>query len=138
MLRAMLLDAIQCVEGQGCPKRCRARLVVQARAWIVEDSSAAPFSFENVCAYLDLPADRLRKSVLRLAANGRGWCDQLAGARRRASGAEMRARAERNQSIRSLRDAGLRPSELAERFGLSYESIILICSSPHSARRAVA
>ena len=129
MLRAMLLDAIQCLERQGCPKRARERLAVEARAWVADRTAHAPFSFDNVCAYLGLPADRLRRSLMRLADSARP-VDDAASLRRRSSAAEMRARAERNLHIRSLREAGLRPSELAERFGLSYESILLICTPP--------
>ncbi len=94
----------------------------------------SPFSFQNVCAYLGLPADRLRRSLLRLA--DVHHADDTATLRRRASGAEIRARTERNLHIRSLRVSGLRPSELAERFGLSYESILLICAPPPAAGRA--
>jgi hypothetical protein len=137
MLRAMLLDAIQCLEGQGCPKRERERLAAEARAWVRGRDGAAPFGFENVCAYLGLPADRLRRSLLRLAEKAQRRPDDAASLRRRASNAEIRARASRNLTIRSLRGEGYRPGELAERFGLSYESILAICaprgSAPHVA-----
>ena len=134
MLNAMLLDAIQCIEGQGCPKRSREQLARQARKWVVGREAGARFSFENVCAYLGLPADRLRASLLRLAADAaRGPLDSV----RRGSTAETRARAERNEAIRALRAAGQRPGELAERFGLSYGAILMICapqaSAPHVA-----
>jgi hypothetical protein len=137
MLRAMLLDAVQCLEGLGCPKRCRERLAIEARAWVVR-RDAAPFSFENVCAYLGLPTGRLRRILLRLTAAGGGSHADAAASRRRASDAEVRARAERNDSIRLLREAGLRPAELAERFGLSYESILAICTPRGRARRVAA
>lgn len=133
MLRAMLLDAVQCIERQGCPKRERERLAAEARAWVVGRDRNAPFSFENVCLYLGLPADRLRRTLLRLA-DGARRVDDAASLRRRSSAAEIRARAARNVRIRSLRDDGLRPSELAERFGLSYESILAICAPPAPSR----
>jgi hypothetical protein len=141
MLRAMLLDAIQCLERQGCPKRARERLAVQARAWVVRRNDDSPFSFENVCAYLGLPADRLRRILVRMAAASARRRDDAGSLRRRASAAEIRARAGRNLTIRSLRESGMRPSDLAERFGLSYESILSICtrhdpaapSAPHTA-----
>ena len=137
MLRAMLLDAIQCLEGQGCPKRDRGRLATEARAWVAQSHVGSGFSFENVCAYLGLPADQLRRNLLRVAAS-RGQQDDASDLGRRASGVEIRARAERNQRIRSLRAMGLRPRELAERFGLSYESILAICTPRVSARHVAA
>ena len=141
MLRALLLDAIQCLEHQGCPKRARERLAAQARAWVARRDVESPFSFENVCAYLGLPVDRLRRILLRMAAVSARRCDDAGSLRRRSSAAEIRARAGRNTSIRSLRAEGMRPSDLAERFGLSYESILSICarreplppSAPHPA-----
>ena len=66
MLHAMLLDAIQCLEGQGCPKRERQRLARIARDWVAR-RDGAPFSFDNVCAYLGLPVDRVRRQLLDLA-----------------------------------------------------------------------
>jgi hypothetical protein len=137
MLRALLLDAIQCLEYQGCPKRDRERLAVQARLWVVGRDANATFSFANVCAYLGLPADRLRRTLLRLADSARP-VDDAASLRRRSTAAEIRARAARNLRIRSLHSNGLRPGELAERFGLSYESIHAICTPPASPRSAVA
>jgi hypothetical protein len=128
MLRALLLDAIQCLEYQGCPKRARERLAGQARAWVVRHDPESPFSFENVCAYLGLPTDRLRRVLLRMAAASARRSDDAGTLRRRSSAAEIRARAGRNTSIRSLRAEGMRPSDLAERFGLSYESILSICA----------
>ena len=132
LLRAMLLDAIQCLEHQGCPKRSRERLAVQARAWVVRRDDESPFSFDNVCGYLGLPADRLRRILVRLAdASARGR-DDAGTLCRRASASEIRARAGRNLTIRSLRASGMRPGDLAERFGLSYESILSICTRPES------
>ena len=128
MLRAMLLDAIQCLERQGCPKRERERLAAEALAWVAGRAADAPFGFDDVCAYLGLPAHRLRRTLLRLAAGSACVTDDAACRRRRSSAAEMRARAARNDSIRALRAGGLRPTELAERYGLSYESILAICA----------
>jgi hypothetical protein len=131
MLHAMLLDVIQCLEGQGCPKRDRQRLAREARAWVAR-RDGAPFCFDNVCAYLGLPPDRVRRHLLVLA-NRSVPRDE---APRRASSAEIRARAERNLSIRSLRAAGASPAELADRFGLSYAAILSICAPHDSVPRA--
>ena len=132
MLHAMLLDAIQCLEGQGCPKRDRRRLARDARAWVAR-RDGGPFGFENVCAYLGLPVERVRRHLLDLATRSVPG-DEAFGVRRRASSAEIRARAERNLSIRSLRAGGARPGELADRFGLSYAAILSICAPGTSAR----
>jgi hypothetical protein len=126
MLRALMLDAIQCLQGQGCPKRDRQRLATQARVWVLR-RDGAPFSFDNVCAYLGLPADRLRRTLLRVAEESARHRDDAADLGRRASTAEIHARAGRNRSIRALRAEGLKLGDLAERFGLSYASILSIC-----------
>jgi len=62
LLRAMLLDAIQCLEGQGCPKRERQRLARDARAWVAR-RDPAPFSFENVCEAIGVDAAGLRAQL---------------------------------------------------------------------------
>jgi hypothetical protein len=82
-----------------------------------------------VCAHLGLPADRLRRRLLELARDAAA-VDDTGSLRRRSSTAESEARAERNLHIRSLHAAGLRPGELVERFGLSRESIRVICAPP--------
>jgi hypothetical protein len=139
LLHALLVDAMRCLFGEvgGSPAK-RERLAAEARAWITTRGDADPFSFENVCAWLDLPAGRLRAYVLAQAAqcavspavNGRH------GASRHPFAHQGRLRRERNASIRALRAAGEPARNIAERFGLSYDSILLICKDPCARARA--
>ncbi len=70
LVRAVLKDAIHCLLGEvGGPPAERVRLAAEARAWITNRSDAAPFAFENVCTWLDLPAKRLREFLLQQAAS---------------------------------------------------------------------
>ncbi len=133
LLRALLLDAIRCLMGEAGPAARRARLSAEARAWVASTDDPEPFSFENVCTWLRLPTDRMRSTLLRLAAD---YARTFRGRPTLSFGVEERARAERNSSIVALRDAGMRPRELAERFGLSYAAILLICSQMAAGRRA--
>jgi hypothetical protein len=64
LLLAVLEDAIRCMNGEGSPCRDRARLASEARRWIVSRDEQWPFSFENVCHWLGLPAGRLRRHLL--------------------------------------------------------------------------
>jgi DNA-binding NarL/FixJ family response regulator len=68
LMRAVLVDAIQCLTGNvGGPSRRRARLSQQAREWIAEEDATWPFSFQNICHGLDLEPDRVRARVLGMA-----------------------------------------------------------------------
>ena len=71
LIRAILEDAVRCLlrETQGAWGE-RKRLAADARAWIANPSDAAPFSFENVCAWLELPSGRFRMFLLEQAASG--------------------------------------------------------------------
>ena len=64
LLLAVLEDAIRCLNGDGSPRGDRARLASEARRWIVSRDEQWPFSFENVCHWLGLPASRLRARLL--------------------------------------------------------------------------
>jgi len=63
-MRAILVDAIRCLAGEVTPQAERARLAGQARRWVASRDERWLFSFENVCAALDLRADRLRRLLL--------------------------------------------------------------------------
>jgi len=52
------------MNGEGAPRGDRARLASEARRWIVSRDEQWPFSFENVCTWLGLPASRLRVHLL--------------------------------------------------------------------------
>ncbi|MEW6271071.1 MAG: hypothetical protein AB1689_17450, partial [Thermodesulfobacteriota bacterium] len=64
LMRAVLLDAIDCLSGQGVLPRHRARVAMQARAWIARRDRDSLFAFESICDVLDLDADRLREKLL--------------------------------------------------------------------------
>lgn len=127
LLRAVLLDAIRCMCGEGSPISHRARLEEEARRWAQSRSDSSPFSFENVCAWLGFPADRLRASLLQLADGPAAAKPGRAAEARRSSCVESRGRSERNRRIRELRACGWKPRDLAEEFGLCYEMILIIC-----------
>jgi hypothetical protein len=138
LLHALLMDAMRCAFGEvGGPPKKRARLAAEARAWVTGRGDAEPFSFDNVCAWLALPAGRLRAYVLAQA----GSPDALAPAMGRQGGSrhpeahQVRLRRERNTRIQALRAAGETPRNIAERFGLSYDSIVLICSDGGGSER---
>jgi hypothetical protein len=68
LLLAVLEDAIRCLDH-----RSRGRLAREAAAWIRANDQRWPFSFVNVCAHLDIDADRLRTVLLsRVAAQRAG------------------------------------------------------------------
>jgi hypothetical protein len=61
---AMLQDAIECVQKYRCAIGENGReLFEDARDWIVSDDRKWPFSFENVCAVLNLDADYPRRGL---------------------------------------------------------------------------
>jgi hypothetical protein len=136
LLRALLMDAVHCVleEVGGSPAK-RAELAADARAWVASRGDGETFSFENVCAWLDLPSDRLRRFLLEEVGNLRATAAAIArqGASRHPSALESRRRRERNARIRELRAAGSKPRDIAERFALSYASVIAICTEPATA-----
>jgi hypothetical protein len=61
LMLAVLEDAIRCLERRS---RGAARLAREAEAWIRASDERWPFSFVNVCAYLDMDARRLRRALL--------------------------------------------------------------------------
>jgi hypothetical protein len=134
LLLALLMDSVRCLFGEvGGPPTIRARLATEARAWIEKRHDAAPYSFENVCAWLELPAERLRRCLLeRLASRGSPVpALGLDGSSRPPAALEHGLRGERNARIKELRAAGWKPRDIARRFGLTYGSILLICVEDH-------
>jgi hypothetical protein len=63
-MRAVLLDAIGCLSGQGIKPSHRARVAMQARAWIARRGTDALFSFDSICQTLELDGERLRRMLL--------------------------------------------------------------------------
>jgi hypothetical protein len=60
----MLQDAIDCVlKHRSATDENGRELFEDARDWIASDDRKWPFSFENVCAFLNLDADYLRRGL---------------------------------------------------------------------------
>lgn len=64
LMRAVLVDAITCLSGQGIKPSHRARVAMQARAWISRRGCDSLFSFDSICDALELDGDRLRRVLL--------------------------------------------------------------------------
>lgn len=77
LMRAILVDAVRCLAGEVSPATERQQLALQARLWVRSRDERWPFSFENVCAALDLQASRLRKLLLASPALLRTLCASL-------------------------------------------------------------
>jgi len=60
LMRAVLTDAIKCLGGAG---RDGQLLKADARRWLASRDLLWPFSFENICAVLDLDAPTLRRRL---------------------------------------------------------------------------
>lgn len=64
LMCAVLEDAVECLAGRRAPQRLRAQLATEARVWLEDRDRHWPFSFERICATLDLDADKLRARLL--------------------------------------------------------------------------
>jgi len=64
---AVLADAVSCLAGQGTPTYLRRELAAEARSWVAERDARRPFSFEHVCAVLDLDPEVVRSRLLATA-----------------------------------------------------------------------
>jgi hypothetical protein len=64
LMRAVLIDAIGCLSGQGVKPSHRARVAMQARAWFRRRGREDLFSFDSICDALELDAERLRRMLL--------------------------------------------------------------------------
>jgi hypothetical protein len=65
LMRAVLLDAIMCMRGRVGQPQERARLISEARRWMMSTVRTWPFSFESICDVLGLSAPYLRRTLLR-------------------------------------------------------------------------
>ena len=131
LLRALLMEAVRCALGEAGGRQAkRAQLAAEARRWITRANVGEPFAFENVCAWLGLPAHRLRRFVLEQVELLRPSAPVVArqGASRHPGALSARLREDRNARIREFRATGWKPRDIAERFDLSYASVIAICS----------
>jgi len=60
LMRAVLLDAIGCLSGEGIKPSHRARVAMQARAWFARRGRDSLFTFDSICDVLGLDGERLR------------------------------------------------------------------------------
>ena len=60
LLRAVLTDAIRCLDGRG---REGQLLKVEARRWVASRDRRWPFSFESICSVLDLDPRTIRQRL---------------------------------------------------------------------------
>jgi hypothetical protein len=66
LMLAVLEDAISCYQKYaGADKGRRERLFKEAEEWLLDQDSSWPFSFEAICATLELNSDYLREGLLR-------------------------------------------------------------------------
>ena len=64
LMRAVLVDAITCLDGKGVKPSHRARVAMQARAWISRRGCDSLFSFDSICDALEIDGERLRRMLL--------------------------------------------------------------------------
>ena len=72
LMRAILHDAILCLQGTAPAVRLsdRAAVASQARCWILSRDATWIFSFESICHVLDIDPDFVRFRVSRLCPTG--------------------------------------------------------------------
>ena len=64
LIIAVLHDAIRCVEQYRCVKSPRnRRLFDEVERWLLASESDWPYSFENICAVLELDANAVRQRL---------------------------------------------------------------------------
>jgi hypothetical protein len=103
LLLAVLEDAIRCLDAH---TRSRARAARDAERWVRANDHAWPFSFVNICAHLDVDAERLREALLARRA-------RQAGRRGEAYRLHLRLKPPRRR-LRSARTLGELPRRAAQ------------------------
>ena len=72
LMLAVLEEAILCIQGAGrCIRSGGSREAERARRWVRSPDRSWLFSFENVCAALEIDSDCLRASLLSDGSRGR-------------------------------------------------------------------
>jgi hypothetical protein len=159
LMRAVLLDAIECLTGNGRRSRSHLQHAAEARAWVETSSDEWPFSFDNICHALDLDTERVRKRLLAQAVEvtpqtpppprvreeevaamiRAGHPLRVVAARFGISmpkvsvlsrGLASRLKVARDVRIRDLRREGWSVAALASHFGLSLFRVRRICARP--------
>lgn len=64
LMRAVLIDAIDCIAGRGVKPIHRAKVAMQARAWVARHGRESVFAFDSICDVLELDGERLRRRLL--------------------------------------------------------------------------
>ena len=65
LMAAILIDAVRCFQSHSEARDTkRRREFSEADLWIFHDKGDGPFSFENVCAALEIDPSRLRKLIV--------------------------------------------------------------------------
>ena len=128
LMRSVLTDALRCIAGDVGAGMQQVRLAEEARAWMARRDDPWPFSFESICDWLELSAERLRSRVLHMP----GPSGARASARRRAS------LLQRDASIRARHAAGCNLADLAVEFGMSRTRLLQITRADRFAAVAAA
>jgi hypothetical protein len=64
-MMAVLDDAVRCVENHRFSRETRRRrLFADAKQWLLAEEAHWPYSFESICAVLDLDANAVRQRLL--------------------------------------------------------------------------
>ena len=64
LMMAIVDDAFRCVEKNRHPKNAQGRRAFrEAKLWLLAEEPHWPFSFEQICAVLDLDADAVRQRL---------------------------------------------------------------------------
>jgi len=157
LMRAVLVDAIECLTADIRRSATRAQHAAEAQAWVATRDDQWPFSFDNICLALDLDAERIRTRLLQIAIEvppasalpPRVREEEVTAMIRAGNplrvvaahfgismpkvsvlsrGLASRLKTERNARICALRRSGWTVSALASHFGLSLFRLRRICA----------
>jgi hypothetical protein len=134
LMRAVMEEAIHCLDAETGLVGKRSRLAAEARAWVADDDLQWPFSFANLCDTLGFNCATLRARLLAstpmlvpLDADGVAAI-KVAGRSRRRGPAE--------QDINDMIRAGYRLRAVAERFGISVSKASILSTGLASRMKA--
>jgi hypothetical protein len=64
LMMAVVDDALRCIERHRCSTKARGRRLFQeVKEWLLAEDPHLPYSFEHICAVLDLDADAVRERL---------------------------------------------------------------------------
>src|SRR5262249_45304875 len=128
LMRSVLSDALRCIAGEVGAGMQQVRLAAEAREWVARRDDPWPFSFESICDWLGISADRLRSRVMQMP----GPSGARASARRRVT------LAQRDAQIRARHAAGSDLAALAVEVGISRTRMLQITRAERLAASAAA